>query len=135
MKKPWVIANQMLADLPKKCTASQYMTPAELDAAFPARHRAGRSAGELWAEERVQLLPAPATSFEVRKPIPVETTRAFGCSTKWLSKSGDVQAEWAEQAHVCSTTARHSADYSGDRLAHRDLPRHGLHDLLLSNEM
>jgi peroxiredoxin len=30
------------------------------------------------------------------KPVPVETTRAFGCSTKWLSKSGDVQAEWAK---------------------------------------
>jgi peroxiredoxin len=28
------------------------------------------------------------------KPVPVETTRAFGCSTKWLSKAGDVQAEW-----------------------------------------
>jgi peroxiredoxin len=30
------------------------------------------------------------------KPVPVETTRAFGCSTKWLSKSGDVQAEWTK---------------------------------------
>jgi peroxiredoxin len=28
------------------------------------------------------------------KPVPVETTRAFGCTTKWLSKAGDVQAEW-----------------------------------------
>jgi peroxiredoxin len=28
------------------------------------------------------------------KPVPVATTRAFGCTTKWLSKSGDVQAEW-----------------------------------------
>jgi len=30
------------------------------------------------------------------KPVPLETTRAFGCSTKWLTKSGDVQAEWAK---------------------------------------
>lgn len=30
------------------------------------------------------------------KPVPVETTRAFGCSTKWLSKAGDVQAEWTK---------------------------------------
>jgi Mu transposase, C-terminal domain len=46
---------------------------AELDAAFAARHDAGRpSSSELWAEEHVQLLPVPATSFEVRKPIPVE---------------------------------------------------------------
>src|SRR3984893_17331485 len=44
----------------------------ELDAAFPARHRTGRSASELWAEERVQLLSAPATSFEVRKSLQVE---------------------------------------------------------------
>ena len=52
---------------------SQRQLLAELDAAFPARHRTGRSASELWAEERVQLLPAPATKgFEVRKPIPVE---------------------------------------------------------------
>jgi peroxiredoxin len=29
------------------------------------------------------------------KPVPVETTRAFGCSTKWMAKSTDVQAEWA----------------------------------------
>lgn len=28
------------------------------------------------------------------KPVPVATTRAFGCTTKWLSKAGDVQAEW-----------------------------------------
>ncbi len=28
------------------------------------------------------------------KPVPVQTTRAFGCSTKWLSKAGDVQTEW-----------------------------------------
>jgi len=38
----------------------------ELDAAFPTRHPAGRSASELWAEERVQLLLAPAASFEVQ---------------------------------------------------------------------
>jgi peroxiredoxin len=29
------------------------------------------------------------------KPVALETTRALGCSTKWLTKSGDVQAEWA----------------------------------------
>jgi peroxiredoxin len=27
------------------------------------------------------------------KPVPVETTRAFGCSTKWLAKSTDVKVE------------------------------------------
>jgi len=41
----------------------------ELDAAFAARHDAS---GELWAQERVHLLPVPLTSFEVRKPIQVE---------------------------------------------------------------
>ena len=45
---------------------------AEPDAAFPARHRAERSVSELPAEERVRLLLAPAMSFEVRMPIPVE---------------------------------------------------------------
>jgi hypothetical protein len=46
---------------------------ADLDATFDARRAArGKSASALWAEERVQLLPVPATSFEVRKPIPVE---------------------------------------------------------------
>jgi transposase len=39
-----------------------------LDAAFAAQC----DASELWAEERVQLLPVPATGFEVRKAIPVE---------------------------------------------------------------
>lgn len=50
------------------------------------------------------MLWSAATTHEARdaidallagKPVRVETTRAFGCSTKWLSKSGDVQAEWA----------------------------------------
>lgn len=50
------------------------------------------------------MLASAATTHEARdaidallagKPVPAETTRAFGCSTKWLSKSGDVQAEWA----------------------------------------
>jgi peroxiredoxin len=50
------------------------------------------------------MLASAATTHEARdaidalladKPVPVETTRAFGCSTKWLTKSGDVQAEWA----------------------------------------
>jgi len=40
----------------------------ELDAAFAARHAVSRPSSELWAEERVQLLPVPATNFEVRKP-------------------------------------------------------------------
>ena len=30
------------------------------------------------------------------QPVPVASTRAFGCSTKWLSKAGDVQAEWTK---------------------------------------
>jgi len=46
----------------------------ELDAAFAARHAVSRPSSELWAEERVQLLPVPATNFEVRKPIPVEVS-------------------------------------------------------------
>jgi hypothetical protein len=41
----------------------------DLDASFAARRDAS---AELWAEERVQLLPVPATSFEVRKTIPVQ---------------------------------------------------------------
>jgi transposase len=44
----------------------------ELDTAFTARQVAGRPASEMWAEELAQLQPVPATSFEVRKPIPVE---------------------------------------------------------------
>ena len=41
----------------------------DLDAAFAARRDAS---SELWAQERIQLLPVPATSFEVRKAVPVE---------------------------------------------------------------
>jgi peroxiredoxin len=29
------------------------------------------------------------------KPVPVAETRAFGCTTKWMSKSSDVGEEWA----------------------------------------
>jgi peroxiredoxin len=51
------------------------------------------------------MLASAATTHEARDaidallvdhPVAVETTRAFGCSTKWLTKSGDVQAEWAK---------------------------------------
>ena len=51
------------------------------------------------------MLASAATTHEGRdaiealladRPVAVETTRAFGCSTKWLTKSGDVQAEWAK---------------------------------------
>lgn len=46
---------------------------ADLDAAFEVRRDvSGTSASELWTQERAQLLPLPATSFEVRKPVPVE---------------------------------------------------------------
>src|SRR5699024_4458573 len=42
---------------------------ADLDAAFAARRDVnGKSASELWTQERAQLLPLPATGFEVRKP-------------------------------------------------------------------
>ena len=45
----------------------------DLEAAFEARRDAtGKSASELWQEERAQLLPLPTTNFEVRKPVPVE---------------------------------------------------------------
>jgi Mu transposase-like protein len=45
----------------------------DLDATFAARREAsGKSANELWAQESAQLLPLPAASFEVRKPVPVE---------------------------------------------------------------
>jgi peroxiredoxin len=43
------------------------------------------------------------------KPVPVETTRAFGCSTKWLEKSTDVKAEAdrinAEPVNLTTATA------------------------------
>jgi transposase len=46
---------------------------ADLDAAFEVRRDVnGRSASELWTQERGRLLPLPAASFEVRKPAPVE---------------------------------------------------------------
>ena len=46
---------------------------ADLDAAFEVRRDvSGKSVSELWTQERAQLLPLPATSFEVRKPVPVE---------------------------------------------------------------
>jgi len=62
----------------------------ELDAAFTARHDAS---SERWAEERVQLLPVPATSFEVRKPVPVEiSSRAMvRIEGAWYS----VPSRWA----------------------------------------
>jgi hypothetical protein len=44
----------------------------DLDATFAAWHDGGRpSRSELWAQERARLMPVPATSFELRKPIPV----------------------------------------------------------------
>jgi transposase len=69
---------------------------AEVDAAFPARHRAGRSVSELWAEERMQLLSLPATSFEVRKAIPVAiSSRAMvRIEGAWYS----VPSRWARLA-------------------------------------
>jgi len=46
---------------------------ADLDAAFETRRDAtGKPAGDLWAEERAQLLALPATGFEVRKAVLVE---------------------------------------------------------------
>jgi transposase len=45
----------------------------DVEAAFLARRSSeGRSAAELWAEERAHLLAAPATSFEVSRVVPVE---------------------------------------------------------------
>lgn len=46
-----------------------------LEQAFSARHNhEGKSAGELWAEERAQLLPLPSASFEVSRVAPVEVS-------------------------------------------------------------
>lgn len=46
---------------------------ADLDATFATRRDAtGKSATELWGEERAHLLPLPAARFEVRKPVPVQ---------------------------------------------------------------
>jgi transposase len=66
---------------------------AELDAAFTARQVGGRPASAMWAEERAQLLPVPAASFEVRKPIPVEiSSRAMvRIEGAWYS----VPSRWA----------------------------------------
>jgi len=64
-----------------------------LDATFAARHDACRPRSELWAEERAQLLPVPATSFEVYKPLPVEiSSRAMvRIEGAWYS----VPSRWA----------------------------------------
>ena len=65
------------------------------------------------------MLGTAATTHEARdaveallagKPVPLETTRAFGCSTKWLTKSGDVQAEWAKIMAEPVTLERAGAD-------------------------
>jgi transposase len=65
----------------------------ELDAAFASRHDGSRPSSELWARERMQLLPLPATSFEMRKPIPVEiSSRAMvRIEGAWYS----VPSRWA----------------------------------------
>jgi peroxiredoxin len=43
--------------------------------------------------------------------VPVAHTPAFGCSTKWLSKAGDVQAEWEKiKAEPVSVEAATTAD-------------------------
>jgi transposase len=65
----------------------------ELDAAFAARHDTSRPSSELWAQERMQLLPLPATSFELGKPIPVEiSSRAMvRIEGAWYS----VPSRWA----------------------------------------
>ena len=62
----------------------------ELDAAFAGRNDASN---ERWAEEQMQLLPVPATTFEVRKPIPVEiSSRALvRIEGAWYS----VPSRWA----------------------------------------
>jgi transposase len=45
----------------------------ELEQAFAARRdAAGRSASELWAEERARLMPRPAADFEVSRVVMVE---------------------------------------------------------------
>jgi hypothetical protein len=64
-----------------------------LPALIPVRQVAGRPASELWAEERAQLQPVPATSFEVRKPIPVEISSRAMVSIEgaWYS----VPSRWA----------------------------------------
>lgn len=66
---------------------------AELDTAFATHHDAGTSASTRWAEERVQLLPVPATRFEVRKPLLVEiSSRAMvRIEGAWYS----VPSRWA----------------------------------------
>jgi|SRR6516165_4914099 transposase len=46
-----------------------------LEQAFSARpEREGKSANDLWAEERVRLLPLPTTPFEVSRITPVEVS-------------------------------------------------------------
>ena len=45
------------------------------------------------------------------KEVPVAHTPAFGCSTKWLSKAGDVQAEWEKiKAEPVSVETATTAD-------------------------
>ena len=79
----------------------------DLDAAFAARHGAGRSSSEQWEEERGQLLPVPATSFEVRKPIPVEiSSRAmvriegawYSVPSRWARLNATAYLKWTMSA-------------------------------------
>jgi transposase len=67
---------------------------ADLDAAFAARRdAAGKPASELWAQERAQLAALPGTSFEVRKPVPVEiSSRAM---VRLEGASYSVPSRWA----------------------------------------
>lgn len=50
------------------------------------------------------------------KPVPVTDTRAFGCTTKWLSKASGVEQEWARiQAEPVTVTPAGAADLKGLR--------------------
>jgi peroxiredoxin len=48
----------------------------------------------LWSAAKTHEARDAIDELLAGKPITIETTRAFGCSTKWLTKSTDVQAEW-----------------------------------------
>ncbi len=82
---------------------------ADLDAAFEVRRDvSGTSASELWTQERAQLLPLPATSFEVRKPVPVEISSRSMVRIEgaWYS----VPSRWARPVKPPVKSARTSTE-------------------------
>jgi hypothetical protein len=97
-----------------------------LEQAFNSRRNSeGKSATELWAEERARLLPLPASSFEPCRIIPVEVSsqalvRVEGASysvpSRWARPKGTAYIGVEDLRLVCmGESVTHPRQRSGTR--------------------